>query len=45
MFSVAKLSFVFRRRSLVLLALLAIAVVAAVAHGHPQPFGMWDGPI
>lgn len=44
MFSVAKFSFMFRRRSLVLLALLAIAVLAAVAHGH-QPYGMWDGPL
>ncbi len=43
MFSVAK--FVFRRRSLVLLALLALAALTAVAYGHPQPFGMWDGPL
>ncbi len=43
MFSVAK--FVFRRRTLVLLALLALAALAAVVHGHPHPYGMWDGPL
>jgi hypothetical protein len=40
-FSVAKN--LFRRRSLVLLALIVISVIAGKA-GHPT-FGMWDGPL
>jgi hypothetical protein len=37
---------VFRRRTLVLLALVAISIIAGKA-GHPGHdfFGMWDGPI
>ena len=44
-FSVAKK--ILRRRTLVLLALVAISIIAGKA-GHPAHdgfFGMWDGPI
>jgi hypothetical protein len=37
----------FRRRTLVLLALVALSIIAGKA-GHPVGhggFGMWDGPI
>jgi len=40
-FSVAN-SF-FRRRTLVLLALIVISVIAGKV-GHPASFGFWDGP-
>jgi hypothetical protein len=39
-FSVA--NSIFRRRTLVLLALIVIAIIAGIA-GHPCP-GFWDGP-
>ena len=40
MFSVA--NSIFRRRTLVLLALVVISIIAGFA-GHPVP-GFWDGP-
>jgi hypothetical protein len=40
-----KLSVLFRRRTLVLLALVVLAVVfGRVGHPWNQWFGMWDGP-